>query len=288
MRALSTLVVISAVVTACNDFAAPRVERAARRPRRGNVATGGEVRAPDLPGFVEDSRYKQTGDRNARGQCAFRNTETLRLGERSAIRIVEFDPISCEFTVARGQLTEGLQATSRLERQSKGYHLDFGGEATSMSGPGTPEAPAEDIPISSPMPGVALQQLIAYDPFHIMLAEDGNTINYTWNTSTSCLTAAIGNHYTAWLAEDGWYRRYAYAFGGGLSCQSASGSTTSDSQTRSSVTSPEVCPEESPTWISRRTRSPVHPGDGNVTFQYYATKGGGCETYIGMTIERAA
>ena len=132
MRALSTLVVISAVVTACNDFAAPRVERAARRPRRGNVATGGEVRAPDLPGFVEDSRYKQTGDRNARGQCAFRNTETLRLGERSAIRIVEFDPISCEFTVARGQLTEGLQATSRLERQSKGYHLDFGGEATSM------------------------------------------------------------------------------------------------------------------------------------------------------------
>lgn len=227
MRALSTLVVISAVVTACNDFAAPRVERAARRPRRGNVATGGEVRAPDLPGFVEDSRYKQTGDRNARGQCAFRNTETLRLGERSAIRIVEFDPISCEFTVARGQLTEGLQATSRLERQSKGYHLDFGGEATSMSGPGTPEAPAEDIPISSPMPGVALQQLIAYDPFHIMLAEDGNTINYTWNTSTSCLTAAIGNHYTAWLAEDGWYRRYAYAFGGGLSCQSASGSTTS-------------------------------------------------------------
>jgi hypothetical protein len=311
MRRITIFAASLSILAACSDATVgpdPSITPQSPSRNRVTVLPDGKMVAPDLPGFVEHARLEKLGSRNAKGACVIQESEQLSPGQRVAFRIVEFDPKTCGYTVARGDLTRAKKSSKVLREGGATYDLSSGQRTessvatgaepiTALLVPPTPTPvpiipPPPTWPLPPPPPpgytvwGFALQDIYAYDPFGLTLNEDDNQISYGWNTGTGCMVSASGYHRTYWLSYDGWYQRYSYAFGQGLSCQSAGGVTTSG------YTNPIFCNIFGPmpggiTDVDYTSNSiTVHPG--YTTFVWFFTYGGGCTDFLGFAIERAA
>ena len=307
MRRITIFAASLSILAACSDATVgpdPSITAPQSPSRnRATVLPDGKMVAPDLPGFVEHARVERLGSRNAKGACVVQESEQLSPGQRVAFRIVAFNPTTCAYTVARGDLTRAKQSSNAL-REAGAAAYDLSSGATDASGgepitallvpppptpiPGIPPPPTWPPPPPPPtiLPGFAYQAIYAYDPIGLTMNEDDNQISYTWNTGTGCLVSASGSHRTYWLSYDGWYQRYSYAFGQGLTCQSAGGVTTSG------YTNPIFCDlvgyiPGGITDVDYTSNSiTVHPR--YTTFVWFATYGGGCLDFIGLAIERAS
>ena len=310
MRRITIFAASLSILAACSDAPVgpdPSIT-APQSPSRNRVTVlpDGKMVAPDLPGFVEHVRLDRLGSRNAKGACLIQESEQLSPGQRVAFRIVAFNPKTCGYTVARGDLTRAKQSSDALrEARAAAYDLSSGQPADASGGepisallvppsptpiPGIPPPPTWPLPPPPPpgytVRGTSFQDMYAYDPIGLMMNEDYNQIAFAWNTGTRCMVSATGYHRTYWLSYDGWYQRYSYAFGQGLSCQSAGGATTSG------YTNPIFCDlvgyiPGGITDVDYTSNSiTVHPG--YTTFVWFATYGGGCLDFIGLAIERAS
>jgi hypothetical protein len=305
MRRITIFAASLSILAACSDATVgpdPSIT-APQSPSRNRVTVlpDGEMVAPDLPGFVEHARLQKLGSRNEKGACVVQESEQLSPGQRVAFRIVAFNPKTCGYTVARGDLTRARQSAKVLREGAAIYDLVSGQQTNTSLAAGTQPITAMLVPPTpTPIPvypnppppaptivsGLSRQDMYAYDPIGLTMNEDYNQISYSWNTGTGCMVSATGYHRTYWLSYDGWYQRYSYAFGQGLSCQSAGGVTTSG------YTNPIFCDlvgyiPGGITDVDYTSNSiTVHPG--YTTFVWFFTYGGGCTDFLGFAIERAA
>lgn len=71
------------------------------------------IRAPEDPRFTERDRVLVKGYRNERGVCVFDRRTHVTKGERFTEKVIERDPTTCMFVVARGQQTSADAVTDR-------------------------------------------------------------------------------------------------------------------------------------------------------------------------------
>ena len=308
MRRITIFAASMSILAACSDAAVgpDSSMTAPKSPSRGRVTVlpDGKLLAPDLPGFVERARQEKVGSRDAKGACVVREAEELSRGQRVALRIVSFDPKTCGYTLARGELTRTKQLPNVLREEAAAYDLISSDQAKTAPATGTqpinafltPPTPTP-IPVNpyppppAPPPptivsGLSRQDMYAYDPIGLTMNEDYNQISYSWNTGTGCMVSATGYHRTYWLSYDGWSQRYSYAFGQGLSCQSAGGVTTSGYTNRIFCDLVGYIPGGITDVDYTSNSISVHPG--YTVFVWFFTYGGGCTDFLGFVIQRGA
>lgn len=226
--------------------------------RPGSAA--GERRAyPLSPGFRETSRFTTHGKKLANGSCMLEDSERLARGQRSSLRVVEFDPGTCEFVVGKGQRV-GPSNTSRSIQHGMGgltrvtitpppwerrpipnprYMIQCGDPGADPScdpgggggGGGGGCDPSLSCDVgggdngSGIQGGLSFQDAWVMDPAGIQVNEDLNRVSFTWDTHTRCILNASVFHGYYWFGQSGWVNEYLDGYKFPISCGSAGGDT---------------------------------------------------------------
>ncbi len=132
-------------------------------------------------------------------------------GQHVTLSIVEFDPATCDFTVAKGRREGGQPSFARKlsSIQASGASSGAVPVATSVVKDATwgtcgssdyvcAEGVIYDNYYSSgtAIPGFTEQYITVYDPIQYSVLEDGNRIIWTYDSSTYCFIHAFMLHYT--------------------------------------------------------------------------------------------
>ena len=198
--------------------------------KMGNVVIhpDGRVIYPTTPGFVEASRSVIRGTRSVRGGCTFRSKDQVAHGEHITLSVVELNPSTCDFTVARdnhtsvaanGSPNPGSLATPTQQPSGSlrawAPKSDFG-----TCSDGCSEAAFYDETYS---PGLSVsgesQAFVSvYDPIGYVVLENGNRIDFWWDTNTGCMQHAVGYYHKMYAYWDDWRERNHNNWSGGTTC----------------------------------------------------------------------
>jgi hypothetical protein len=190
-RRLTPIAIAVLAISACHD-AAPRVTgiSASTQPQLGGPHV---VRAPASKYFVEHERVRGRGERSRAGGCILSGADTLSPGQRVGERLVEYDPTSCAYIMARGDWLPkpATRTSSRKTRQSPAF-----GRPT-PSGPVVAQGPAAAV-----ASGSAWQRLFYEDPVQINVTE--TLLEVYYEISGGCVSWSSSTHTTTWLDQSGW------------------------------------------------------------------------------------
>jgi hypothetical protein len=281
-----------------------RVVRAARaRPER---RCRPPHRRPPAAACVESSRSTEQGTRTTSGGCVAKLAESLPRGSRVTLRIVEYDPQTCEYVLARGSLRQHPAPAPGSRSMAAAYFVR--GKPFPSTGPiatldacdpaaeqccdnmdtcgGSGGGDAGGASGGFLASGMAMQDLIVYDPVGAVVNQDQNTIQYTWNMATRCVVSATGRHYTYWLVYSGWSQKYSYAFPAGGGC-STGGTTTSGYHNGFFCTAFGYIGEGATDIDYTTNQVIVTPGQPTYFVQMaYLT--GGCRSFLGYMVDRVS
>jgi hypothetical protein len=223
-------VALASILVACTDVAAPR-NRASHTPfKMGNVViqSDGRVVYPATPGFVEASRSVIRGTRSARGGCTFRSKDQLAHGEHITLSVLELDPSTCDFTVARDNHTSVApnvsvnpgSVSAPTQKGSSSFKIPTPKAAFGSCANGCTEGTFYNQTYSSGLTvsGESQAFVSVYDPIGYVVLENGNKIDFWWSTNTGCMQHAVGYYHKMYAYWDDWREYNHNNWSGGTTC----------------------------------------------------------------------
>ena len=186
----ASLAAITALCASCSGDLSTQISR--DRAATDAVHLPGEsvLHAPNDPSFVESGRQIRLGSKTPSGGCRFGGRRYLKRGEYAAERVVEINPVTCDYVVASGMFNHAVGALG--DRAPAASMMDdydyYSQDVTTLSAAGGSNR--------------GWQRVWWYDP--VTLEVVSQRLETWFDYNYTCLLSPLGTASAKWLRETGW------------------------------------------------------------------------------------
>lgn len=167
------------------------------------------------------------GVRNTRGGCGWKSQARLGNGEGLSQRIAEYDPVNCEFVIARGTRKSWQSRGARSLETEESRGKDANPVGAVISDPSirrsidAPECNESGMTcdsatvlnqVSGPVPNYSFQRAETFDPIDIMVVGGYLGMESYTNPSTNCVTSGRASWLHRWFTATFWYKEGSSSF----------------------------------------------------------------------------
>ena len=222
----AVLGILILVVAGCQDASGPGQSVPLR------LSGTAVIRAPADLQFTERERSYIAGHKISAGVCVFDRRVHLKKGDKFTERVVEFDPTTCAFILARGD-----HAASEVASARESTEIGLDGATAIATG-------ARLNLLLGSSSSYAWQRLYHEDPLQIDVTS--SRIDLDWSYDGACSYAIRSEHLREWLTNSGWIPlSHSHTMSPRLKCQT----TSANAQATASFQNSQFCNQQvAETW----------------------------------------
>lgn len=189
------LAAIAALCASCTGDVPTQVSKGPAATDATHLSGDSILHAPNDPNFAESHREIRPGVKTSTGACRFGGHGYLKPGEYAAERVVEVNPVTCDYVVARGILTHPLNSlANRVPSTAR--------TSNALSDPDYDQY-SQDLEVPSTSGSSYRWQRVAWvDPALIEVV--WQRVQSWWDWDYNCTTNVRGLGDARWLRVTGW------------------------------------------------------------------------------------
>ena len=190
----SLLAMIAVLCVSCTGDTPTELARSPAANNLIHLIGDSILRAPNDPSFTESRRELRPGLKTAKGSCRFGGHGYLRPGEYAAERVVEVNPVTCDYIVAKGVFNHPLNSLSnRLLSGTRSSNSMMDDDYDEYS---------QALEVSTLGNSYRWQRLYWYDPVTIDVV--WQRVRSWWDYDYHCTINVSGQGDARWLRASGW------------------------------------------------------------------------------------
>jgi hypothetical protein len=195
LAAIAAIAAIAALCVSCTGDAPTEVSKGPAATDVIHLSGDSILHAPNDPNFAESRREIRPGVKTSKGGCRFGGAGYLKRGEYAAERVVEVNPVTCDYVVARGVFTHPFNSlANRLPSTARTSNVSS-------------DPDYEEYSQNLEMPSISgsthnWQRVAWYDPLFIDVV--WQRVQSWWDWDYRCVSNVRGLGDARWLRITGW------------------------------------------------------------------------------------